>query len=181
MDKVWLHQLFGGYGQVDDIYIPLKRSAKFNTKFGFIRLLKREEALNGVHALDGIVIRDFKLQVNLAKYAGNNSNIVEPRKTLDVPKPFPEVSLSRGIGSRSYELKKDARAVSSYADVVAGREQSRSEILTVCAYEEGNEWLNRSAVGRLPSMRSIDSLREAFISEGVFNIQLRDMGGFWFS
>ncbi|KAG5540896.1 hypothetical protein RHGRI_020962 [Rhododendron griersonianum] len=154
MDKVWLHQLFGGYGQ-------------------------REEALNAVHALDGIVIRDFKLQVNLAKYTGNNSNIVELRKTSDVPKPFPEVSLSRGIGYRSYELKKDARAVSSYVDVVAGREQSRSEILTVCAYEEGNKWLNRSAVGRLPSMRSIDSLREAFISEGVFNIQFRDMGGFF--
>ncbi|KAI8567594.1 hypothetical protein RHMOL_Rhmol02G0133800 [Rhododendron molle] len=70
MDKVWLHQLFGGYGQVDDIYIPLKRSAKFNTKFGFICFLKREEALNAVHALDGIVIRDFKLQVNLLNMQG---------------------------------------------------------------------------------------------------------------
>ncbi|KAG5551988.1 hypothetical protein RHGRI_010165 [Rhododendron griersonianum] len=63
MDKVWLHQLFGGYGQVDDIYIPLKISAKFNTKFGFIRFLKREEALNAVHALDGIVIRDFNQEL----------------------------------------------------------------------------------------------------------------------
>ncbi|KAI8571941.1 hypothetical protein RHMOL_Rhmol01G0159800 [Rhododendron molle] len=103
MDKVWLHQLFGGYGQVDDIYIPLKRSTKFNTKFGFIRFLKREEALNAVHALDGIVTRDFKLQVNLAKYAGNNSNIVKRRKTSDVPKSFPEVSLSQGIGFRFSE------------------------------------------------------------------------------
>ncbi|KAI8561191.1 hypothetical protein RHMOL_Rhmol04G0318900 [Rhododendron molle] len=78
MDKVWLHQLFGGYGQVDDIYIPLKRSAKFNTKFGFICFLKREEALNAVHALDGIVIRDFKLQpAKSDNAAAGPDNLVE--------------------------------------------------------------------------------------------------------
>lgn len=72
MDKIWLHQIFRSYGQVDEIYIPVKRSAKFNTKFGFIRFLNRDEALKAVHDLNGIIIRDFKLQVNLAKYTGNS-------------------------------------------------------------------------------------------------------------
>ncbi|KAI8547109.1 hypothetical protein RHMOL_Rhmol07G0168900 [Rhododendron molle] len=61
MDKRWLYQLFRCFGQVDDIYILNKRSAIFNTKFGFVRFLNRLEEENTVNDMDGIIIRDFKL------------------------------------------------------------------------------------------------------------------------
>lgn len=72
MYKIWLKQLFSTYGFAYDIFIPIKRSASFNTKFGFIRFLKRDEAEKAVLALYGIVIRNIQLQVNLAKYSGHS-------------------------------------------------------------------------------------------------------------
>ncbi|KAH7839604.1 hypothetical protein Vadar_006214 [Vaccinium darrowii] len=55
--------------------------------------------------------------------------------------------------------------------------QNNPDSLIVQATEEGKDWLDRSAVGWLPSLRSVESLMDAFIVEGIYNIQLRDMGG----
>jgi len=69
--------------------------------------------------------------------------------------------------------------VSSYADVASGRIQSQST--RVQAVDEGTEWLSRSVVGRLSAMRDLDSLLEAFILDGVTNIQLSDCGAYVFN
>ncbi|KAH7847534.1 hypothetical protein Vadar_027263 [Vaccinium darrowii] len=61
MDEVWLRQIFRSYGDVVDVFIPNKRSSRFNTKFGFVRFSSRAEALDAVQDLHGILIRDFRI------------------------------------------------------------------------------------------------------------------------
>ncbi|KAH7847677.1 hypothetical protein Vadar_028828 [Vaccinium darrowii] len=182
MDKIWLHQIFRSYGQVDDIYIPVKRSARFNTKFGFIRFLNSDEALKAVNDLDGIIIRDFKLQVNLAKYTGNSRTFPGTCKSAytSVQKTFSNDTVCIGKDFRSCtdrNMLAHKIGSPSFADVVANRFQNNPDSLIVQATEEGKDWLDRSAVGWLPSLRSVESLMDAFIAEGIYNIQLRDMGG----
>lgn len=74
MDLVWLNQLFRGYGEVVDVFIPKKRSSRFNTKFGFVRFNSKDEALRAVQDLHGIRIRDFDIQVNRARYSQTRGN-----------------------------------------------------------------------------------------------------------
>lgn len=63
MNKVWLRHIFSDFGKVDDIYIPNKRSAKFNTRFGFFCFCKRDGAVKAVLALNGTFIRNFSFRL----------------------------------------------------------------------------------------------------------------------
>ncbi|KAH7838913.1 hypothetical protein Vadar_032637 [Vaccinium darrowii] len=63
----------------------------------------------------------------------------------------------------------------SFADIVAGKKNSATTA-SIKVQDEGDLWLSMSAIAKLPSQRSIESLREAFIAEGVWNVQLRPMG-----
>ncbi|KAE9445258.1 hypothetical protein C3L33_22844, partial [Rhododendron williamsianum] len=75
VDVDWFRQIFSSHGQVRDAFIPFKRSSRYNTKFGFIRYQTMEEASRAIHALNGVIIRNFSIQVNLARYgkAGRNN------------------------------------------------------------------------------------------------------------
>ncbi|KAH7852442.1 hypothetical protein Vadar_024836 [Vaccinium darrowii] len=176
MDEVWLCQIFRRYGDVVDVYIPNKRSSRYNTKFGFIRFLSMEEALRAIQDLNGTLIRDFHIQVNLAKFSQSNRNLNTFRKSADfvASKRNPAASDFQVISNKRKESNGDFSR--SFADVVTGKCSSVIK-LSVKATEEGNPWLSRSAIAKLPSMRSLESLREAFIAEGVWNIQIRSMGG----
>lgn len=68
MDVGWLRQLFSPFGNVLDVCMPSKRSASFNTKFGFVRFKRREEALYAIEDLNGSLIRNFRIVVQFAKY-----------------------------------------------------------------------------------------------------------------
>lgn len=176
MDEVWLRQIFKGYGEVMDVYIPKKRSSRFNTKFGFIRFLSMEEAHRAIQDLDGILIRDFNIHVNLAKFSHPRQYVNPVRISNDftASKRYPVVSdYQVNSNKRNESIDGSSR---SFADVVAGKGCSVAK-LSVKASEEGNQWLSRSAVAKLPSLRSVESLREAFIAEGIWNIQVRSMGG----
>lgn len=65
MNVGWLRQLFNPFGCVKDVFIPNKRSSFYNTKFGFVRFKKREEASSAIEDLDGIVIRNLQLLCSL--------------------------------------------------------------------------------------------------------------------
>ncbi|KAH7854721.1 hypothetical protein Vadar_017130 [Vaccinium darrowii] len=178
MDLVWLNQLFRGYGEVVDVFIPKKRSSKFNTKFGFVRFNSKDEALRAVQDLHGTRIRDLDIQVNLARYSQNRGN----KNLLHSSNDF--ITSGRNPISAVYKVKSNSKSEfieasgPSYADIVAGKNSpvSRSSIKV---HAEDSQWLSRSAIAKLPAQRSVDSLREAFISEGVWNIQLRPMGGIY--
>ncbi|KAH7857027.1 hypothetical protein Vadar_008194 [Vaccinium darrowii] len=68
----------------------------------------------------------------------------------------------------------------SFAEVVKGKNVS-SSIFTIKAKEYscvvGDDWLSRSVIAKLPSFRSIESIRQKFYLEGVFDVQIRSMGG----
>ncbi|KAH7847805.1 hypothetical protein Vadar_030444 [Vaccinium darrowii] len=175
MDIVWLSQLFRGFGEVVDVYIPKKRSSRFNTKFGFVRFNSKEEALRAVQALHGIRIRDFNIQVNLARYSQARGS----RNLLQSSNVF--ITSGRNSKASVYQVKRSGNtnlvddSCPSYADIVAGKNAS-SIRPSIKVHIDDNQWLLRSAVAKLPSQRSVESLREAFISDGVWNIQIRPMG-----
>ncbi|KAH7856448.1 hypothetical protein Vadar_001541 [Vaccinium darrowii] len=157
----------------------MKRGKNSGRRFGFVRFdcpvfadIAVEKA-NGIRLLGNIIY---------VKHAAFN--------THGLPSNKPGILLSQG--GNAYKplltcfspLRTETRiALDSqivlgfcpYAKVVFGSVQR--QIPRVQACDEGNEWLSRSVVGRLSAMRDLDSLLEAFISEGVTNIQLRDLGG----
>lgn len=67
----------------------------------------------------------------------------------------------------------------SYANVLKGSKLPSSKT-TIYAHQEptgvGEDWLSRSAIAKLPSLRSVESIIDSFISEGVLDIQVRPLG-----
>ena len=55
MNWSWLLQIFIGEGEVSDVYVSHKRRRFNNSKFGFVRFKKLEEATNAVNNLNGRV------------------------------------------------------------------------------------------------------------------------------
>lgn len=72
----------GFYGRVEDVYMPSKRSSFFNTKFGFIRFKRREEALAAIDALNGFLVRNCRMFVQLAKYSKVSPKVNRMRSQL---------------------------------------------------------------------------------------------------
>lgn len=67
---------------------------------------------------------------------------------------------------------------SSYADIL-----NCKELITIKAKEDtmvdGKDWLSRSVIAKLPSLRSVESIRETFYSEGILDIQIKSLGGYY--
>ncbi|KAH7865128.1 hypothetical protein Vadar_002587 [Vaccinium darrowii] len=175
MDEVWLRQIFKGYGDVVDVFIPNKRSSRFNTKFGFVRFRSKAEALDAVQDLHGILIRDFRVQVNLGRFSqtSNSTNFRHKPHVFSACHGKPVAADFQNKTSKSRLLVDDK---SPFADIVAGK-RPYVTAASIKVQDEGEQWLSMSAIAKLPSQRSIESLREAFIAEGVWNVQLRPMGG----
>ena len=53
----------------------------------------------------------------------------------------------------------------------------KTSVISIKTGEEGNAWLLRYIIGKLPLLRSVESLREVFLFEGVSDIQIRAMRG----
>ncbi|KAA8515009.1 hypothetical protein F0562_018204 [Nyssa sinensis] len=64
----------------------------------------------------------------------------------------------------------------SFADIVKGLEEKENHP-TIMVNEEDNGWLYRSLIAKLPSLRSIESTQEAFICDGIINIQIGKIWG----
>ncbi|KAG5562906.1 hypothetical protein RHGRI_005595 [Rhododendron griersonianum] len=174
MDKVWLHQLFKGYGEVVDVYIPNKRSSRFNTKFGFVRFKSRDEAERAVQNLNLILIRDCYIHVNLARFSLDSSSRIPLQKACDRVHEATDFPVNN---IKSKEFGGDCSP--SFANIVAGKSLPGTTVtrFSIKVQDEGNQWLSRSVVAKLPSLRSVESLSEAFIADGVWDIQIRSMGG----
>ncbi|KAA8521774.1 hypothetical protein F0562_012447 [Nyssa sinensis] len=64
----------------------------------------------------------------------------------------------------------------SFAQVVKTGSSGYNKKIFVEVDSAENGWLYKSAIAKLRVLRSIDSLRESFVGEGVYDIQLRAMG-----
>ncbi|KAG5539362.1 hypothetical protein RHGRI_019796 [Rhododendron griersonianum] len=175
MDVGWLRQLFTPFGRVEDVYMPSKRSSSFNTKFGFVRFKRREEAINAIEDLDGVAIRNFTIVVQFAKYSKDNP--VTSQMNLDgVKKVNPGPSI-HSWQPKPTELQSKQRASnsSSYADILKGGSSGRLKLVE--AKEVGLGWLQKSAVGKLINFCHVNTLQDLFISNGTWDAQIRHMGG----
>ncbi|KAH7852951.1 hypothetical protein Vadar_031382 [Vaccinium darrowii] len=129
MDEVWLRQIFRGYGDVVDVFIPNKRSLRFNTKFGFVRFKSRAMALCAVQDLHGLLIRDFRIQVKLARFAHCSDSTNFKRMPCDS-----NVSQGNPVASdfQDFNIKHSRFADAnnpSFADIVTGAPLRQSESL----------------------------------------------------
>ncbi|KAF7133064.1 hypothetical protein RHSIM_Rhsim09G0150200 [Rhododendron simsii] len=89
----------------------------------------------------------------------------------------------RVVASKDFNLEKNGSGMKlSFADLLKGKDMEPSKI-TVKAKEDtfvdGNDWLLRSVIGKLPSLRSVESIKDTFYSEGVFDIQIKSLGGYY--
>ncbi|KAG5532640.1 hypothetical protein RHGRI_027065 [Rhododendron griersonianum] len=173
-EEVWLHQLFRGYGEVVDVFIPNKRSSRFNTKFGFVRFKSRDEAERAVQNLNGILIRDYYIHVNLARFSQDSRSRIPLQKACD--RVHEATNFPVNI-IKSKEFGGDCSP--SFADIVASKSLpgTTGTRFSIKVQDEGNQWLSTSVVAKLPSIWSVESLSEAFIADGVGDIQIHSMGG----
>lgn len=68
MDQEWLRQIFFGAGEVQDSYMPIKRSIFQNQKFGFVAYSTRIEGIKVFNMWNEATIRDHQLLVELERY-----------------------------------------------------------------------------------------------------------------
>ncbi|KAH7833336.1 hypothetical protein Vadar_005252 [Vaccinium darrowii] len=177
---LWFRKFFSNFGSVKDSVIPMKRSRISGCKFGFIRYEFEEEAKKAIVKANGLWIDNRSLVVKIANFDKKK----EPRKDCFVN----NLTRSQNCFMQSKpQLRGDNEVRPTYAQVTRGVESvvkgmnAFPSVISVKTSEgsvgEGGDWLSRSIVAKLPSRRSIESIRDAFISEGVFDIQIRSMGG----
>ncbi|KAG5528160.1 hypothetical protein RHGRI_028934 [Rhododendron griersonianum] len=176
MDVRWLRQLFTPFGHVEDVYMPSKRSSSFNTKFGFVRFKRRrEEAINAIEDLDGVVIRNFTIVVQFAKYSKDNP--IASQKFFDGVKKNISAPSSPSLQPKPFEIQSKLRDSnsSSYANILKGGSSGRLKLVEAKEVELG--WLQMSAVGKLINFCHVNTLQNLFISNGIWDAQIRHMGG----
>ncbi|KAG5547375.1 hypothetical protein RHGRI_013160 [Rhododendron griersonianum] len=175
MDVGWLRQLFTPFGRVEDVYMPSKRSSSFNTKFGFVRFKRREEAINAIEDLDGVVIRNFTIVVQFAKYSKDNP--IASQKIFDGVKKNISAPSSPSLHPKPFEIQSKLRDSnsSSYANILKGGSSGRLKLVEAKEVELG--WLQMSAVGKLINFCHVNTLQDLFISNGIWDAQIRHMGG----
>ena len=72
---------------------------------------------------------------------------------------------------------KGLRGRCSYAEALMKGKEGSMAVLSLKAFEVGNEWLYRSAVGRLISFRAAEDLVEEMIAVGMKGIYVREFAG----
>ncbi|KAG5520652.1 hypothetical protein RHGRI_033285 [Rhododendron griersonianum] len=175
MDVGWLRQLFTPFGRVEDVYMPSKRSSSFNTKFGFVRFKRRDEAINAIEDLDGVVIRNFTIVVQFAKYSKDNP--IASQKVFDGVKKNISAPSSPSLHPKPFEIQSKLRDSnsSSYANILKWGSSGRLKLVEAKEVELG--WLQMSAVGKLINFCHVNTLQDLFISNGIWDAQIRHMGG----
>ncbi|KAH7841387.1 hypothetical protein Vadar_029255 [Vaccinium darrowii] len=175
MDVEWLRQIFSSFGQVVDVFIPIKRSSSFNTKFGFIRFKEKEEAFRAIDALDGLLIRNFRIFVQLAKYSKPTPNAARSYQKVQGRKMGSFDSKWKPIISEDH-CKQRALDPPSFADIVRCVSNGIKTKL-VEAKEADTVWLRKSAVGQLINYCYVNTLQDLFISNGIWDAHIRPLGG----
>ncbi|KAH7855185.1 hypothetical protein Vadar_022226 [Vaccinium darrowii] len=148
MDVIWLQQIFSPCERVVDVFIPSKKSKSFNTKFGFIRFKRREEALRAINDLNGLLIRGFRMFVQFAKFSKSSS---------PSPKFFQKMRDENHIVTSNGVSDGNTKAVDGVA--------------------AGSGWLQNSAVGKLIKYCYVHTFQDLFISNGIWDAHIRPLGG----
>ncbi|KAH7852881.1 hypothetical protein Vadar_030477 [Vaccinium darrowii] len=176
-DAEWLGQIFSKYGRVLDAFIPRKKSKNFLTTFGFVRFNTLKEAEEAIADLNGFIIRNKKMLVKLATFnagkdqGGVHLGLFKDARKMEFRNRVTKVNNQDGVISGMAAAKK------SFAEVVVGKLKVESRRITINAI--GNEWLSRSAVAKLKSLATMESIRDVLRCKDVPQIEVKDMGSLW--
>lgn len=152
-------------------------------RFDFVHYNCATSVEMAISRANGFLIEDRKLFVKFAAFESHRIKLLQKRVGQDltansfgVKNTSENVSFG-GFSNRDFE-KKGPNCMSSYADVVKWKDLLSSKI-TIKAkkdtFGEGNNCLSRSVIARLPSLRSIESISDTFLSKG-FLIYLNQWG-----
>ncbi|XP_058220426.1 uncharacterized protein LOC131330752 [Rhododendron vialii] len=70
-DQMWLKRAFNKFGEVKDVFIPLKRSKSTGNKFGFVRYDCYEAANRAISRMNGVWVEKERLFVKEASFRIN--------------------------------------------------------------------------------------------------------------
>lgn len=173
-----------------DVFIPNKRGKNYGKRFGFVRFdcpLSADVAIekaNGSRFLENTIIvkraafnkNGLVNSVKVSEFPANNKNFQNSHTPGTRRVPAQEHSFLAG-DLRLSQSEHNQGAFLSSANVVSGKKSLEPNRFIVKAQEEDIDWLERSIVARLHAHRDVESIREAFIAEGVWNIHIIEMGG----
>ncbi|CAL5418234.1 unnamed protein product [Camellia sinensis] len=165
----WLRRVFNRCGTIVDAFIPFKRRRFSNSKFGFVRYLKEEEADEAVRSFNGVWWRGHILVVKRATILSGKRLIWRKKKTL-----LPH-SLSP-MGDQIWRHKQDPKDHSLYS--IEGVEVNpNGSSFTVEAEEIDDSWVKTCAVGIVRDFKIIPMIEEAMRTEGVNFIIIKPLEG----
>ncbi|KAF5820625.1 putative RNA recognition motif domain, nucleotide-binding alpha-beta plait domain superfamily [Helianthus annuus] len=132
-------EFFSVFGNVARVYVARKRDKNGNN-FGFVTFKGFKDVIDLEGRLKGVKMGNFKLQVNLAKFAVENSGVLDPPFVGSV---HPNRSGSAGYGQGNMFNFRDGR---SYSDVL-GKNKDKGKVSS--ASGRGSEF------GMAPVERSV--------------------------
>lgn len=80
LDVHGLKGIFKRAGKVNDAYIPMKKGRRNNTRYGFVRLWRPEEAVKSLMLFNNYIIRGCCIKVCMARYHKGRSKSVRPKQ-----------------------------------------------------------------------------------------------------
>ena len=137
MNWSWLMQIFREEGELSNVYVSHKRRHFNNSKFGFVRFKKLEEATNAINKLNCLWIRGRRVMVLFAKYGTkrvfqNGLAIMETDKKEELIGGS-VISMSGARDGRSF--KKVVKGLRQQPKLVDQNRRNSSEVETANAGE----------------------------------------------
>lgn len=188
-DHMWLKRAFNKFGEVKDVFIPLKRSKSTNNKFGFVRYGCYEAASMAISTMNGVWVENERLFVKESSFGINEvkSTVKQLRPPLQKEKGIKQgVNPVQRYGNEVQRENSRAEFYGglgginkSFAHALKGESSKagpdQKNFLKI--KPSGNGWLHRSAVAVMHRVVSMMTLNVSFSMETDKVAQFRSMGG----
>ncbi|KAI7994350.1 hypothetical protein LOK49_LG11G01162 [Camellia lanceoleosa] len=165
----WLRRVFNRCGTIVDAFIPFKRRRFSNSKFGFVRYLKEEEANEAIRSFNGVWWQGHLLLMKRATIL-SGKRLIWRKKKSHFPHPLsPE-------GDQIWRHNQVPEDQSPYS--IEGVEVNPDgSSFTVNAEEIDDSWVKTCAVGIVRDYKIIPMIEEAMRIEGVNFVIIKPLGG----
>lgn len=176
-DHSWLQKTFSKFGEVNEAFIPRKRSKRTGNKFGFVRYERQGDANLAVEKMNGVWIENDRLFVKIACFGQNASNI--GAKRLSILDQAIQVKEMRGK-QKVVEVREKCFGIRrSYAEKLRGESSKggKDHKFKLFVKPSGNGWLDRSVVARMNRVVQLSFLQVSFSMTTNRVAQFRSMGG----
>ena len=175
MTRDWLLQLFEFEGKVADVYLSRKQRRGHKSPFGFVRYRRKVETLRAIKNLNGMIVRNCKIEVTMAKFdrKGQANPVEQNNRTQEK-----DEEKNKKAKDFNYAFR-DNR---SYKEVVVGTKSRVPETVIMHgeASKERVSWLERSVIGEISSPIYREEVQKAIGQIGVEVENILSMGMYKF-